>query len=773
MADRQEQKAPAGRIALLAALLAMDVSAAAAFGRVLVGRAPSLRLALAAGIAVLLAGAMERRHILLAAVVSAAAFVVFAALMVFPDTTRIGFPTAGTFRAMGAAFGAVGRTANVQAAPALPLTPLMLAALTAAWAAAFSSHALAIRARSPFLAVVPPAALIAFTNLVMKDGVRPAYVIPFLASVIALLFADGLWRLGQWGPITMWHGRRSARLPATTTRGARRVAVACLGIALIAPGLLPGFRSPGLVDVQGKQQTARVSINPIVDIRAQLLSNPNANMFTVRTDPPQQAAYWRIAVDDVFNGRQWSPSDPGVSRGTVIPASLQPLPGTLPPGAIMRQHFVFQQYGQPHLPAAYQPIAVDVPGEQVRYDPTGGVLFDANGTNSKFSYDVTSVELNPNPDALDAVTSFDALGPTTLAHFTKLPSDTPSEIAAIGHRVSDSAPTLYRKILAIQDYLKLTGGFRYSVKVPPGHSTNDILRFLTTTKAGFCEQFAGSMAVLLRSLGVPTRVAVGFTSGAYDPNADLWRVTSQDAHAWVEVLFPGFGWLAFEPTPGRSNPVAGYTNFPPSGSPSPQAGSTPAQICRAILFGGRINGQECVNAPASKKNASVNASANPDVLAQRRAGGRGATGHGAAQSMRGHRLILYGLALLLILAVAAIPGVKLVRRRLALTRSADARARILAAYVVLSQRAGDLGWGRRPAETLMEYRTRLKKGLSLDGDLDNLTDLAGRAAYADATLSTDAADQARTSARRVAQQIRRSAGFGKSVAGWFRVDLRR
>src|SRR5207245_7444962 len=109
------------------------------------------------------------------------------------------------------------------------------------------------------------------------------------------------------------------------------------------------------------------------------------------------------------------------------------------------------------------------------------------------------------------------------------------------------------------------------------------------------------------------------------------------------------------------------------------------------------------------------------------------------QGMRGHRLILYGLALLLVLAVLSIPGAKLVRRRVALTRSADARARILAAYVVLSQRAGDLGWGRRPAETLMEYRTRLKQGLSLNGDLDNLTDLAGRAAYANATLSTQAA----------------------------------
>ena len=117
------------------------------------------------------------------------------------------------------------------------------------------------------------------------------------------------------------------------------------------------------------------------------------------------------------------------------------------------------------------------------------------------------------------------------------------------------------------------------------------------------------MAVLLRSLGIPTRVAVGFTSGAYDANAGLWRVTSQDAHAWVEVLFPGFGWLAFEPTPGRSNPVAGYTNLPPDRSAG-QGTTTPAGVCLPIKIGGRFNAEECVTSPPPPGARSTNASAN-------------------------------------------------------------------------------------------------------------------------------------------------------------------
>src|SRR5439155_3028342 len=98
-------------------------------------------------------------------------------------------------------------------------------------------------------------------------------------------------------------------------------------------------------------------------------------------------------------------------------------------------------------------------------------------------------------------------------------------------------------------------GFSYDIRVPAGHDVNQILYFLTRSKRGYCEQFAGSMAVLLRSLGIPARVAVGFTPGTYDPRTETYQVTSQNAHAWVEVLFPRFGWLAFEPTPNRTNPV--------------------------------------------------------------------------------------------------------------------------------------------------------------------------------------------------------------------------
>src|SRR5207244_12413163 len=104
----------------------------------------------------------------------------------------------------------------------------MLASITGVWTAAFSSHALAARARSPFLAIAPPGALLAFTSLVMGDGARPPYVLPFLASTLAVLFADGMWRVGERWPGVVLHGRSSVLGAEVTTRGARRVVLACL-----------------------------------------------------------------------------------------------------------------------------------------------------------------------------------------------------------------------------------------------------------------------------------------------------------------------------------------------------------------------------------------------------------------------------------------------------------------------------------------------------------------------------------------------------------------
>jgi hypothetical protein len=494
-------------------------------------------------------------------------------------------------------------------------------------------------------------------------------------------------------------------------------------------------------------------------------------VFTVKTSPTLKAPpYWRFAVDDVFNGRTWSPSDPQVAGGAVIdgPAPLlgASTPDPLAANEVIVQHFKFSRFYQFQLPAAFEPVAVNVPGERLRYDPSTGVLFDTNGTHPGFSYDVTSQVVIPTADQLDAVTP--QIGAQT-GLYTKLPHDIPREILRIAQEWTAGAATDYGKVMAIQAHLR---AFQYSTSVPPGHTSSDILRFLTVTKAGYCEQFAGTMAVLLRAVGIPARVAVGFTGGSN--KGGVWQVTSGNAHAWVEVPFPGFGWLTFDPTPGRADALATYDAAP--AIPPGNAGANPPQSCADRIS---TRGDEGITVSRNCR-PTKNKTGGPQPTASPRTGrgldvGAGGRGESAGSSSRIHRslpFVLGGLGLILLLALG-IPTIKALRRRLALARAADPRNRVLSSYLALTRQAADLGLGRQAAETLWEYRNRLKERIvSLDGDLDRLTGLAGRAAYADSGLTSEEAEQASASARVVTRTIRRSVGVGTRVVGWFRIERR-
>jgi hypothetical protein len=94
---------------------------------------------------------------------------------------------------------------------------------------------------------------------------------------------------------------------------------------------------------------------------------------------------------------------------------------------------------------------------------------------------------------------------------------------------------------------------------PPTNGWPPLVDFVTRTHRGYCQHFAGAMALMLRYLGIPARVGAGFTSGSYDQKKGRWKVTDHDAHTWVEVWFRGYGWLPFDPTPGRGELDGGYS----------------------------------------------------------------------------------------------------------------------------------------------------------------------------------------------------------------------
>ena len=218
--------------------------------------------------------------------------------------------------------------------------------------------------------------------------------------------------------------------------------------------------------------------------------------------------------------------------------------------------------GNSYLPVAYElQRVIDGGGVRLEYEAASGSLIKsrraAREGPGRFAYTVESVvPAIDDPDPLRNVET-SMLEPGFLAFNTRLPGDARQVVLPEAQRVTANGRSDYHRALLLQDYFRLDGGFRYDLDVHSGHGIDSLEEFLYDVRAGYCQQFASAYAAMARSIGLPTRVAVGFTWGEWDSGRDgqgAYVVRGEHAHAWPEVYFAGTGWVRFEPTPGRGAP---------------------------------------------------------------------------------------------------------------------------------------------------------------------------------------------------------------------------
>ena len=284
----------------------------------------------------------------------------------------------------------------------------------------------------------------------------------------------------------------------------------------------------------------------------------NTPVMRVRAGRPD---FWRAQTFDRWDGRQWEMSD---ERPQVVAGG-----GTIELPPPPEDRFV-QYLGEPFVQTFYlqrpQPnlVFAAYKADQL-YLPTPAVFALSDGSvRTGFELDAGTVYtvVSRRPPVTEAALRAPAPGPPLSPDFTdrytQLP-EVPPRVRDLAARVTAGAPTVYDKVRALEGWMG--DNLTYTLDIPPLPAGADAVdRFLFIDRKGFCEQIATALVVMLRSLGIPARLTVGYAPGERDPFTGLYQVRARDAHAWAEVYFPRVGWQGFDPT--ASVPLNGDATTP-------------------------------------------------------------------------------------------------------------------------------------------------------------------------------------------------------------------
>ncbi|MFE9728235.1 DUF3488 and DUF4129 domain-containing transglutaminase family protein [Streptomyces sp. NPDC005794] len=574
---------------------------------------------------------------------------------------------------------------------------------------------LAVTCRAAAPAGLPLLALYSVAAGLSDGGAGWLWFLLAACGYLLLLLAEGRDRLSRWGRVFGGVSRTSGGLAAglggagstqAPVRTGRRIGAAALGIALAVPAALPaldGGLLGGTGGGSGKTGGGGTisAVNPLVSLQNNLNQPENREVMSYRTNSGSpQDFYLRILALDQFNGGEWRPS---TRRLSDVPDRLpQPagLDGDVAVTEIRTNITASRSYQQTYLPLPYPASEVDVQGRW-RYEPEGRTLVGDDGQTTRGArYEVSSLVVEPTAAQLAAARPPRA---DVAREYTRVPSSLPDVVEETAERVTAGSANDYERAVKLQDWFASEGGFRYDTTVTSGTGTAAIERFLND-REGFCVHFSFTMAAMARTLGIPARVAVGFTPGTVQADGSV-SVGLRDAHAWPELYFEGVGWTRFEPTPSRGSTPA-YT-LPDAPSQDPSDPALPADGASA--------------APTAAPSASESCPA--QMRLQGECGASVATG--AADSddpgSPAGAVILWVLGSLVVLTLPLVPMLWRVRargRRLGSSGSrspADAAARVMAAWREITDTAWDHGIPPDESQTPRKAAARVVRLGGLDG----------------------------------------------------------
>lgn len=662
--------------------------------------------------------------------VAAAGGVVVLSAILYPHAAFAGLPTGTTMSKVSADVERATALFGEVVAPARPARGFLLALGVVIWLGAWLADWAAFRVGVLAEALLPAGSLFVFVAI-LGNGSGGVVAAAALA-VIALAFI-AVQRANPAIERTWVDGRSDAGAASLARAGAAGAVVVALLAGVVAPQL-PGADAEALVDWRGQGAAgSRVTVSPLVDIRSRLVNQSDTIAFEVQANRP---AYWRLTSLDRFDGQVWSSSADFSDADKVLSDVRRPAVS-----ASIVQRFRIRNLGTIWAPAAFSPVGVRQSSGPLRWNADSSTLIVPTSTDDvdQLRYTVVSAQPALRPEVLDRPAG---RVPSDVRPALTLPADLPGQVRSLAQDLTADAVSPYAKALALQDWFRT---FRYDLDdTPAGHDENAIVAFLER-RSGYCEQFAGTFAAMARSLGVPARVAVGFTPGdpsEADPNRYIVR--GRNAHAWPEVWLDGAGWVAFEPTPGRGQPGAeGYTGVAPN-----QEGDQPATETTEPAT--TTAPETDVRPRPGPEDPQLDTGAAPTVPSD--TGG----GPGTVERARSAGLVIViAAAVLAVGDLLGIAGVRLLRRRRRRQDRTPA-GRIRAAWANTLDLTTAAGTPPHPSETDEEFAARAAAALGpAAADLGRLARLTSAATWSGNELDGRAAAEATGLAHSIGSSVRR------------------
>lgn len=430
------------------------------------------------------------------------------------------------------------------------------AAILGAWIMSFLTDWGAMRLRLAFEPVLPAALLFVFTSIAPINAGQNQ-----LVSTIAFALAVAAWAVVQRAASLfqrgVWLANDGQRGPASVGKAGAVVAVIAVIVGALVGGRLPGADADPVWKFSEDPANAREVISPFVRIRDRLETQTNVQLFTVTADQP---TYWRIAgLDDYVH---YAPNGE-LKASWQVRASFNSADGSLPTETELggererlEQSYDINALQAIWLPAAYAPTELVDSTHPVTWNTENSTLSVPN--NREFSDDIqyTIVSSRSKFTVAELRAAPAAIPDDIRERFTQVPDRIPQRVSQMAQDIVAGQPTRYDQMKQLQDHFRQ---YEYSVDNIRNGTQDPFDQFLDE-RSGFCQDFSGTFTLMARTLGIPARVAVGFTWGepvsTDEQGRTTYRVTGRQAHAWPEVYFEGLGWVPFEPTPNRGLPEA-------------------------------------------------------------------------------------------------------------------------------------------------------------------------------------------------------------------------